>query len=67
MVNAITVAWGIGFIPMTNHDSRFSDSGYWSVFNPVRFAGGKVYDPEISLQVSTVVFSVGIRPYVAFR
>jgi hypothetical protein len=23
-----TVACGISFIPMTNHDSRFSDSGY---------------------------------------
>jgi hypothetical protein len=28
MVKAITVAWGIAFIPNTNHDSRFSESGY---------------------------------------
>jgi hypothetical protein len=28
IVKAIVVAWAIAFIPTTNHDSRFSDSGY---------------------------------------
>jgi hypothetical protein len=27
-VKATAVAGGIGFFPMTNHDSRFSESGY---------------------------------------
>jgi Transposase DDE domain len=37
--------WGIGFIPMTNHDSRFSDSGYylkqWARWQEGRAAKGK--------------------------
>ena len=35
----MAVAKGIGFIPLTNHDSRFSDSGYY-------FLSSALMEPE---------------------
>ena len=48
MVKAITVAYGIGFISMTNYDSRFSDSGYLADLRPLHGLASRPASPDLS-------------------